>query len=134
MPRTACHSGRTIVARTAGSARFQELCSGVRRFAEERDWGQFHSPKNLSMALSVECAELMEHFQWLTESQSRRLGPRRKREVEKELADIQIYLIRLSQVLGMDLLAAGKSKLLENARKYPVGKAKGNAKKYTDLG
>jgi NTP pyrophosphatase (non-canonical NTP hydrolase) len=86
------------------------------------------------MALSVECAELMEHFQWLTESQSLRLGPRQMREVEKELADIQIYLIRLSQVLGVDLLAAGKSKLVENARKYPVDKARGSARKYTELG
>lgn len=113
---------------------FDELGRKVRRFAKDRDWAQFHSPKNLSMALAVECAELMEHFQWLTEAQSRRLGPRKKREVEKELADIQIYLIRLSQVLGVGLLAASESKLLENARKYPVAKARGSARKYTELG
>lgn len=113
---------------------FQELAKKVQRFARERDWGQFHSPKNLSMALSVECAELMEHFQWLTERQSRRLGRRKLREVEMELADVQIYLIRLSQVLGVDLVAAGNRKLLGNARKYPVGKAKGSAKKYSELG
>jgi dCTP diphosphatase len=112
---------------------FRQLGEKVRRFAEERDWNQFHSPKNLSMALSVECAELMEHFQWLTESQSRRLGQRQKREVEKELADVQIYLIRLSQILRMDLIAASKNKLLENARKYPVEKSRGSAKKYTKL-
>ncbi len=112
---------------------FKELGEKVRHFAEERDWAQFHSPKNLSMALSVECAELMEHFQWLTENQSRRLRGRQMREVEKELADIQIYLVRLSQVLGLDLLAASKSKLLENAKKYPVSKARGSAKKYTEL-
>lgn len=112
---------------------FKELGGKVRRFAEERDWAQFHSPKNLSMALSVECAELMEHFQWLTETQSRRLGQSQLREVEKELADIQIYLIRLSQVLGVDLVVAGGKKLLENGRKYPVDKAKGSAKKYTKL-
>ena len=112
---------------------FQELGARVRQFAEERDWAQFHSPKNLSMALSVECAELMEHFQWLTENQSRKLGPKKLREVEKELADIQIYLIRLSQVLGIDLMSAGRKKLGNNARKYPVSKARGSAKKYTEL-
>ena len=112
---------------------FQELGGKVRRFAEERDWAQFHSPKNLSMALSVECAELMEHFQWLTESQSRELPQKRLREVEKELADIQIYLIRLSQVLGLDLIVASNKKLLQNAKRYPVNKARGSAKKYTEL-
>jgi NTP pyrophosphatase (non-canonical NTP hydrolase) len=122
------------VARTAVSAKFQELDRSVRRFADERDWGQFHSPKNLSMALSVECAELMEHFQWLTENQSRRLTRKQMREVGKELADIQIYLIRLSQVLGVDLLEVSRSKLLENAKKYPVDKARGSARKYTELG
>ena len=111
----------------------EKLALALRSFAAERDWDQFHSPKNLSMALAVECAELMEHFQWLTESQSRRIGRKRLREVEKELADIQIYLIRLSQVLGVDLIAAGNSKLVENARKYPVAKAKGSAKKYSEL-
>ncbi len=121
------------MAKRAGPQKFQELDKKVCRFAEDRDWSQFHSPKNLSMALSVECAELMEHFQWLTESQSRRLKPRQKREVEMELADIQIYLIRLSQVLGVDLIAASNKKLVENAKKYPVEKSKGSAKKYTDL-
>ena len=112
---------------------FQELGGNVQRFAEERDWAQFHSPKNLSMALSVECAELMEHFQWLTESQSRKLGSKKLDEVEKELADIQIYLIRLSQVLGIDLISASRKKLADNARKYPIGKARSSAKKYTEL-
>lgn len=121
------------MAKRAGSASFQALSVRVRRFAAERDWDQFHSPKNLSMALAVECAELMEHFQWLTESQSRRLGGRAHREVEMELADIQIYLIRLSQMLGVDLIAAGNKKLLRNAVKYPVAAAKGSAKKYTQL-
>jgi NTP pyrophosphatase (non-canonical NTP hydrolase) len=118
----------------AKASEFQKLAANAQRFAQDRDWEQFHSPKNLSMALAVECAELMEHFQWLTESQSRRLDQRQKREVEKELADIQIYLIRLSQVLRVDLIAASESKLLENAKKYPVDKARGSAKKYTELG
>ena len=112
---------------------FQELGGKVRQFAEERNWAQFHSPKNLSMALSVECAELMEHFQWLTESQSRKLGSKKLSEVAKELADVQIYLIRLSQVLGIDLMSASRKKLVDNARKYPVSKARGSAKKYTEL-
>ncbi len=84
------------------------------------------------MALTVECAELMEHFQWLTEIQSRNLGKEQHAKVSKELADIQIYLIRLSQVLDVDLMAASNSKLRENARKYPIEKAKGSAKKYTE--
>lgn len=113
---------------------FEKLGRDVRRFAEARDWEQFHSPKNLSMALAVECAELMEHFQWLTEAESRQLTQLVKREVEKELADVQIYLIRMSQMLGVDLLSASTRKLAENARKYPVKKARGNAKKYTHLG
>ena len=112
---------------------FQELGKKVRRFAEERDWAQFHSPKNLSMALAVECAELMEHFQWLTESQSRKLGSKKLREVAKELADVQIYLIRLSQALSIDLMSASRKKLVDNARKYPVSKVRGSAKKYTEL-
>ena len=108
------------------------LSEKVERFADERDWAQFHSPKNLSMALTVECAELMEHFQWLTESQSRKLNRRTRAVVSKELADIQIYLIRFSQVLGVDLMSASSSKLVENGRKYPVEKAKGSARKYTE--
>lgn len=116
---------------TLGS--FQDLGKQVQQFAKDRDWDQFHTPKNLSMAISVECAELMEHFQWLTENQSRSLGPKQRREVAMELADIQIYLIRLSQVLGVDLVAAGHRKLVENASKYPVERARGSARKYTEL-
>jgi NTP pyrophosphatase (non-canonical NTP hydrolase) len=113
---------------------FEKMGEKVRRFAKARDWEQFHSPKNLSMALAVESAELMEHFQWLTEAQSRKLNRKQLGEVAKEMADVQIYLIRMSQVLGIDLLAACGSKLVENAKKYPVNKARGSAKKYTQLG
>ncbi|MGH8766063.1 MAG: nucleotide pyrophosphohydrolase [Burkholderiales bacterium] len=112
---------------------FQQLGARVRRFVEARDWRQFHSPKNLSMALAVECAELMEHFQWLTEKQSRNPGKRQLREIGKELADVQIYLIRLSQELGLDLVEVSRKKLVENARKYPVARARGSIKKYTEL-
>jgi len=105
----------------------------LRQFAEERDWEQFHSPKNLSMALSVEVSEIVEHFQWLTEEQSNNLPKDKLEEVETELADTLIYLIRLADKLDMDLLAAAQSKIEVNERKYPVDKAKGNAKKYTEL-
>jgi len=105
----------------------------LRDFAEARDWDQFHSPKNLSMALSAEVAEIVEHFQWLTEEQSKSLPDNKLDEVETELADTLIYLIRLADKLDIDLLAAAISKIEVNERKYPVSKAKGNAKKYTEL-
>ena len=102
-------------------------------FAEARDWDQFHSPKNLSMALSVEVSEIVEHFQWITEEQSKNLAPNKLDEVEIELADTLIYLIRLADKLGLDLLAAAQRKIEDNEQKYPVDKTKGNAKKYTEL-
>ena len=111
----------------------QELIKKLRKFAKERDWEQFHSPKNLSMALAVEIAELMEHFQWLTEEQSSNLDQKTLARVKEEIGDIQIYLARLADQLGIDPLLAAKEKLQKNAEKYPVDKAKGSAKKYTDL-
>jgi dCTP diphosphatase len=111
----------------------EKLKLQIRLFAEERDWEQFHSPKNLSMALSVEASEIVEHFQWLTEEQSKNLPNDKREEVETELADTLIYLIRLADKLEIDLLAAAQGKIEVNERKYPVGKAKGNAKKYTEL-
>ena len=105
----------------------------LQKFAAEREWDQFHSPKNLSMALSVEVAEIVEHFQWLTEEQSKTLTQDKLEQVETELADTFIYLIRLADKLNIDLLAAAQSKLEINENKYPVDKAKGNAKKYTEL-
>ena len=105
----------------------------LREFAAERDWDQFHSPKNLSMALSAEVAEIVEHFQWLTEEQSKNLPQDKLDEVETELADTLIYLIRLADKLDIDLLAAAQNKIKVNESKYPVDKAKGNAKKYTEL-
>ena len=111
----------------------EEFKLQLRRFAEERDWEQFHSPKNLSMALSVEISEIVEHFQWLTEEQSKNLPNDKLEEVATELADTLIYLIRLADKLEIDLLAAAQNKLEVNKQKYPVGKAKGIAKKYTEL-
>ena len=111
----------------------KDLKQRLRTFAEERDWEQFHSPKNLAMALSVEVAEVVEHFQWLTEEQSKNLPKEKLEEVETELADTLIYLIRLADKLEIDLLAAAQSKIEINEWKYPVDKAKGSSKKYTEL-
>ena len=104
----------------------------LRAFAAERDWDQFHSPKNLSMALMVEAAELMEHFQWLTEAQSAGLSAENKQAVREELADILLYLVRLSDKLGIDLREAALLKLEKNALKYPAEQVRGSAKKYSD--
>lgn len=104
----------------------------VRQFAAERDWDQFHSPKNLSMALVVEVAELVEHFQWLTEKQSADLSPDKRIEVEAEMADILIYLIRLADKLNVNLVQAVECKIKDNESKYPSEKVRGSAKKYTD--
>ena len=104
----------------------------LREFAKERDWDQFHSPKNLAMALIVEAAELVEHFQWLTEDQSQTLPAEKLAEVEQEIADIQIYLIRLADKLGVDMEKAVNAKIELNAKKYPAEKVRGSAAKYSD--
>jgi len=110
-----------------------DLAARLRAFARERDWEQFHPPKNLAMALAVEAAELMEHFQWLTEQQSEELPPAVREQVAAELADVFIYTVRLADRLGVDLEPAVEAKILVNAAKYPVAKSRGNAKKYTEL-
>lgn len=102
-------------------------------FAAERDWDQFHSPKNLTMGLCSEAGELSEHFRWLTETQSRELDPTQHEAVSRELADIQIYLLLLAHKLDIDLLQATAEKIEENAAKYPVEQARGHARKYTEL-
>jgi dCTP diphosphatase len=109
------------------------LKTRLREFAVVRDWEQFHSPKNLAMALIVEAAELVEHFQWLTEEQSATLPPDKLAEVEQELADIQIYLIRLVDRLNIDLEQAVNAKIALNERRYPADKVRGSAKKYTEF-
>lgn len=110
-----------------------QLRDAVRRFAAERDWDQFHSPKNLAAALIVEAAELLEHFQWLTAEQSAALSSETRANVTEELADVLIYLVRLADKLDVDLIAAANAKLVRNAAKYPVDKARGSTKKYTNL-
>ena len=111
----------------------ESLREQLRAFAAERDWDPFHSPKNLAIALSVEASELLETFQWLTEEQSLRLSPDAFAAASDEIADVLLYLIRLSDKLGIDPIAAANRKLLANARKYPADKARGNSKKYTEL-
>ena len=102
-----------------------DLQEALQRFADERDWEQFHSPKNLAMALGVEVAELAEHFQWLTQQQSMNLAADTKQEVGEELADILIYLVRLAARLNIDLLVEAEKKVKLNAKKYPVELSKG---------
>jgi dCTP diphosphatase len=101
-------------------------------FAAERDWQQFHSPKNLAMALSVEVGELLEHFQWLTTEQSGTLDEAAKVAVGKEIADVQIYLIRLADQLGIDIITEVEQKMLETAARYPADLVRGSAKKYSE--
>ena len=110
-----------------------ELKARLRSFADERDWEQFHSPKNLSMALIAEAAELVEHFQWLTEPQSLALTAEQREPVAQELADVLLYLVRLADRLDIDLLEAAGKKITLNALKYPVERARGSSRKYTDL-
>jgi dCTP diphosphatase len=111
----------------------EELRGALQRFASERDWDQFHSPKNLAIALSVEAAELLEHFQWTPEADSKALTPDQHAKVREEIADVLLYLIRLADKLNIDLLAAATDKIQVNAAKYPVDKARGSRKKYTEL-
>ena len=106
-----------------------ELQKRLREFAHERDWEQFHSPKNLSMALIVEAAELVEHFQWLTPEQSHNLPEKIRREVELEMADVFIYLLRLADLMGVDLVEASNRKIAINAEKYPAPTVRGRADK-----
>lgn len=110
-----------------------DLKLALRDFARARDWEPFHTPKNLAMALIVETAELVEHFQWLTPEQSLQLDAAKREEVRQELADNLIYLTRLADILGIDLLDAAFAKIAINAAKYPADKARGNNKRAAEL-
>jgi len=109
-----------------------QLNARLLRFAQERDWEQFQSPKNLAMALAGEAGELLEHFQWLTEEQSANLSPEKQRAVSHELADILNYLVRLAQRLDIDLLAATDEKIAINERRYPAEKVRGDARRASE--
>ena len=110
-----------------------QLRDALREFAAERDWDQFHSPKNLASALSVEAAELLECFQWLTEEQSRNLSPQQLAQARDEMADVLNYLVRIADKLDVNLLEAAREKIQKNALKYPVEKSRGSVKKYSEL-
>lgn len=108
----------------------ETLTLAMRDFATERDWDQFHSPKNLSMALAGETAELLDCFRWLTETASYQLDDKQHQAVQEELADILLFTVRLADKLNIDLMAAAEQKMVKNHRNYPVDKVKGSAKKY----
>jgi len=112
--------------------KLEQIKAQLQKFADDRDWDQFHSPKNLSMALSVEASELVECFQWLTEEQSQNLSPEQLSAVKDEMADVQIYLLRLATKLNVNMVEAVNQKIKKNALKYPIDKVKGSAKKYTE--
>ena len=111
----------------------RDLTRQLDQFARDRDWQPFHSPKNLASALIVEAGELLEHFQWLTEEQSRGLPPEKLQDVSAEMADVLLYLIQLASALGIDLVAAAQAKLRVNELRYPVERARGSSRKYDEL-
>lgn len=111
------------------STDLDSLRERLRAFALERHWGPFHSPKNLACALSVEAAELLEHFQWMTEDQSRAPADAQREQIAHEAADVLLYLIQLADQLGIDLLAAADRKMALNAARYPVETARGSSRK-----
>jgi NTP pyrophosphatase (non-canonical NTP hydrolase) len=112
------------------SGEFTRLRDLVRAFVNERDWDQFHTPKNLSAALSVEAAELLEHFQWLQHGRADELGPDKLVQVRHEMADVLVYLVRLADKLDVDLMAAVQEKMVLNRAKYPAELVRGDARKY----
>ena len=109
----------------------KEILKELIQFRNDRDWEQFHTPKNLAISISIEAAELLEHFQWFKEKED--LTSEKRMEVAKEMADIYIYLLMMSNDMGIDLLDEAKKKIKENAKKYPVEKSKGNMKKYNEI-
>lgn len=116
----------------AKSAELTGLRNVIREFVAERDWDQFHTPKNLAAALSVEAAELLEHFQWLKAGQPDELGDIKAQQVRHEMADVLFYLIRLADKLEVDLAAALLEKMVINRAKYPADKVRGDARKYNE--
>ncbi|MCC4117281.1 nucleotide pyrophosphohydrolase [Aromatoleum toluclasticum] len=116
-----------------GQDSLDELRDALRAFAAERDWERFHTPKNLAMALSGEAGEVIEHFQWLSGDESAALPEQTRGEVALELADVLLYLVRLADVLGVDLADAARTKMRINAERYPVDKARGRSEKYDRL-
>ena len=118
---------------TSDATELVQLRDALRQFAAERDWDQFHSPKNLASALAVEAAELLERFQWLTEDESRSLSPADLARVREEMADVLNYLVRLADKLDVDLFEVARDKIGKNALKYPAEKSRGSARKYSEF-
>ena len=129
------HNARAMAALTDSATTVSDLKSRVLAFVRERDWEQFHTPKNLSMALAAESGELMEHFLWATADQSRAIAidPAKRAKIADELADVVIYALEFANMTGLDLSAAIEEKMVANAKKYPVEKARGRSDKYTEL-
>lgn len=121
--------------RSDSTTTLADLKARILSFARERDWEQFHAPKNLSMALAAEAAELMEHFLWVepAASRARAAEPARRKDIEDELADVVIYALEFANMTGIDVAQAIEAKMAANAAKYPVEKAKGRADKYNEL-
>lgn len=117
----------------SNSGTLEDLRAKLAAFAAERDWDQFHNPKNLAMAVAAEVGELLEHFQWLTPEQAANLSAQTREEVALEAADVLLFLLRLCDKLDIDLAAAAERKLALNAEKYPVDKARGRSTKYDKL-
>ena len=105
----------------------------IKKFRDERDWMQFHDPKNMAVSLIIEASELLEHFQWKTIEEVEKYVRENKPEVQDEIADIALYLVELADNMGIDLIDAMEEKLKKNEQKYPAGKAKGKHTKYTKL-
>ena len=111
----------------------KDLTEKIIKFREERDWKQFHNPKDLAISLALEASEVLEHFQWKSEKEIEEYVKKNKEEIGEELADVFNFLLIMAHDLGIDLIEAEEKKLLKNEKKYPVDKARGNAKKYTEL-
>jgi dCTP diphosphatase len=126
---------RAMAALTDSATTIAELKTRLLAFVHERDWEQFHTPKNLSMALAAETGELMEHFLWATPEQSRAIAnePAKRSKIADELADVVIYALEFANITGLDVAAAIEAKMAANAKKYPVEKARGRSDKYTEL-
>ncbi len=124
-----------MAAFTDSATTINQIKDHVLAFAREREWEQFHSPKNLSMALAAEAGELMEHFLWATPEQSRAVAadPVKRSKIADELADVVIYALEFANTTGLDVAASIQAKMAANAKKYPVEKARGRADKYTEL-
>jgi dCTP diphosphatase len=124
-----------MTALTDSTTTMAQLRQRILAFVRERDWEQFHTPKNLSMALAAESGELMEHFLWLSAEQSHAVAqdPAKRARIADELADVVIYALEFANTTGLDVAASIEAKMLANAKKYPVEKARGRAEKYTEL-